>query len=548
MTDQPLIPVAQYLRMSTNHQQYSLANQRQALLEYATQHSMVVIQTYSDPGCSGLELKNRPGLRQLLQDVVASPHFRAIIVYDVSRWGRFQDPDEAAHYEFLCKSAGIPVHYCSEVFANDGSMANILLKQLKRTMAGEYSRELGVKVYAGQKNLIELGHKMGGGAGYGLRRCIVSPDGSRHILEQGQMKMISSDWIILVPGPASEVEVVRQIYSLAADRGMAPATIARLLNRRGIPRRGGKRWTHHTVTEILTNLKYSGVNVWGRTTQRLRSNAKPVPVQQWITKEHAFEAVIDPKLFDRVQKRLARRAEHRSNEVLLDDLRHIWKRYGKITQQLVATSNITPAPSTYSHRFGSLLKAYDLIGYRQERNCKSMIQQRFARNNLRDSLLCSFQQALPKRIRIVRMIRHRRPLLVIDDRILCAVILCPVITTPNSHTRWLARVRMAESDHLALVCTLDRENRHIARMFVSPPMGKQCWYTCTEHDEWFKRGIQIKTAAELCEALVMLSHRYPTPGEILIPKLLSPRPERLMITSGGGAWRLKKKAERAQAD
>jgi hypothetical protein len=31
-----------------------------------------------------------------------------------SRWGRFQDADESAHYEFLCKSAGIPVHYCAE--------------------------------------------------------------------------------------------------------------------------------------------------------------------------------------------------------------------------------------------------------------------------------------------------------------------------------------------------------------------------------------------------------------------------------------------------
>jgi hypothetical protein len=25
----------------------------------------------------------------------------------VGRWGRFQDSDEAAHYEFLCKMSGI---------------------------------------------------------------------------------------------------------------------------------------------------------------------------------------------------------------------------------------------------------------------------------------------------------------------------------------------------------------------------------------------------------------------------------------------------------
>jgi hypothetical protein len=29
--------------------------------------------------------------------------FDVILVYDVSRWGRFQDADESAYYEYLCK-------------------------------------------------------------------------------------------------------------------------------------------------------------------------------------------------------------------------------------------------------------------------------------------------------------------------------------------------------------------------------------------------------------------------------------------------------------
>jgi hypothetical protein len=65
--------------------------------------------------------------------------------------GRFQDTDEAAHNEFVCKSAGIPVHYCAETFGNDGSLPSSIMKALKRAMAGEYSRELSVKVFAGQK-------------------------------------------------------------------------------------------------------------------------------------------------------------------------------------------------------------------------------------------------------------------------------------------------------------------------------------------------------------------------------------------------------------
>ena len=75
---------------------------------------------------------------------------------DVSRWRRFQDADESAHYEFLCKNAGVPIHYCAELFPNDGSLPSSIFKALKRTMAAEYSRELGVKVFNAQKRLVEL--------------------------------------------------------------------------------------------------------------------------------------------------------------------------------------------------------------------------------------------------------------------------------------------------------------------------------------------------------------------------------------------------------
>jgi DNA invertase Pin-like site-specific DNA recombinase len=44
----------------------------------------------------------------LVADVVAGQDvFDTILVYDVSRWGRFQDADESAHLEFLCRSAGV---------------------------------------------------------------------------------------------------------------------------------------------------------------------------------------------------------------------------------------------------------------------------------------------------------------------------------------------------------------------------------------------------------------------------------------------------------
>ena len=142
MPSDSLVPAAQYLRMSTEHQQYSIFNQSATIEKYAEEHGFQVVRTYSDPARSGVILGRRKGLQQLLQDAVAGNQpYRAILVYDVSRWGRFQDSDEAAHYEFLCKTAGIPVHYCAETFANDNSPMSLVMKAVKRSMAAEYSRE-----------------------------------------------------------------------------------------------------------------------------------------------------------------------------------------------------------------------------------------------------------------------------------------------------------------------------------------------------------------------------------------------------------------------
>jgi DNA invertase Pin-like site-specific DNA recombinase len=114
-------------------------------------------------------------------------------VYDVSRWGRFQDPDEAAAYELQCKRAGVAVRYCAEEFENDGSVNSSLLKALKRVMAGEYSRELSVKTRRGQLNLLRKGFHVGGPAPFGMRRVVVDDAGNETPLTRGQWKAVISD-------------------------------------------------------------------------------------------------------------------------------------------------------------------------------------------------------------------------------------------------------------------------------------------------------------------------------------------------------------------
>ena len=231
-TQASLFRAAQYVRMSTEHQQYSTENQADKIREYAARRGIEIVKTYADEGKSGLRIDGRQALQRLIKDVeTGAADFQIILVYDVSRWGRFQDADESAYYEYICKRKNTHVAYVAEQFENDGSPVATIVKGVKRAMAGEYSRELSAKVFAGQCRLIELGYRQGGPAGYGLRRTLLDQTGSvKSELARGEHKSLQTDRVILMPGPDDEVEVVLQIYKWFTDGGLTESEIAFRLN------------------------------------------------------------------------------------------------------------------------------------------------------------------------------------------------------------------------------------------------------------------------------------------------------------------------------
>jgi DNA invertase Pin-like site-specific DNA recombinase len=359
------IRAAQYVRMSTEHQQYSTQNQARVIAEYADAHHMEIVRRYEDLGKSGLTLRQRDGLRRLLEDVESgSADFNAVLVYDVSRWGRFQDADESAFYEYRCKRAKIAVHYCAELFKNDGSISSSILKTLKRAMAGEYSRELSAKVFAGKSRLAELGFRQGGTAGYGLRRMLLDRDGNpKGLLRPGDRKNLFTDRVILVPGPDDEIKIVREIYEQFEVKRHSPTAIARFLNERGVPTESGRPWTLAMIRNILTNPKYVGVNVSNRTSYKLGTRPIRNPPERWVRRENAFAAIIDEDLFEKAQRTMQARVRHDTDEEVLQKLKALLERKGTLSGRLIDKSPDTPSSNVYACRFGSLLAAYRKIGY-----------------------------------------------------------------------------------------------------------------------------------------------------------------------------------------
>lgn len=122
--------------------------------------------------------------------------FNLVLVYNVSRWGRFQDADESAYYEHFSKRKGIAVAYVAE-----------------------------------QCCLIKMGFRQGVPAGFGLRRVLIDQSGQvKGELRRGEHKSLQTDRVILIPGPDSEVATVNQIYHWLVERDLPLTEIVKRLN------------------------------------------------------------------------------------------------------------------------------------------------------------------------------------------------------------------------------------------------------------------------------------------------------------------------------
>lgn len=469
--DDPLVrtKAAQYVRMSTDHQEYSTDNQKDAIRQFADLAGYEIVKTYEDAGRSGLNIEGRAGLQQLLADVEAGhAGFDVVLVYDVSRWGRFQNIDESASYEFRCHVAGVRVEYCGEQFVNDGSIGSDVLKTLKRSMAAEHSRVLSVKVFAGQSRLIGMGFRQGGPAGFGLRRLLVDREGTRKtLLNRNDHKSLQTDRVVLVPGPPEEVEIVRAIYRQFVEEARSEAEIGLDLNRRGVLTDLGRAWTRGTIHQVLINEKYIGNNVWNRRSCKLKKkNVKNDP-SIWVRSDGAFEAIVDRAMFERAQAIIQERSARISNDQMLAILEDLLKRRGSLSGLIIDEASECPSSSTYVSRFGSLIRAYSLVGFTPARDFRYIETNR----RLRAMHPEIVKQTVEKIVALEATTILADPLsglVRVNEEFTISIVIVRCTTTPAGALRWKVRFDRGRDPNITVAVRMNHDNHSIRDYLIVP--------------------------------------------------------------------------------
>ena len=462
------MPVASYVRMSTEHQKYSTENQTAEIERYAEAHGMDVVRTYIDAGKSGLQVVGRTGMQQLIDDVTAGrADFEAILVYDVSRWGRFQNPDEAAYFEHQCTREGIHLEYCAEQFDNDGTPVSTIIKGVKRVMAAEYSRELSTKVFAGQCRLIQLGYRQGGMAGYGLRRMRIDQTG-KHLgmLGYGEYKNLQTDRVILVLGPQEEVETVRWMFREFVENGRRESEIADELNRRGLKTHTDSVWTRDVVHRILTNEKYIGNNLYNRRSFKLKERRVANAPKDWVRAEGAFERIVEPEMFLRAQELIRARRQRMSDEEMLERLRQLYARNGYLSGIIIDEAEDLPSSGVYQRRFGSLNRAYVLVGFTPGRDYRYIAINRGLRR-LHAAIVSEIVRAIEVLGGSVTP-NDATGLFTINGEVTASVVIARFRRTAAGAKRWIIRLDTGLAPDVTVAARMDDSNEKILDYYLLP--------------------------------------------------------------------------------
>lgn len=468
----PKTPVAQYLRMSTDHQQYSLHNQAEFIEMFAAKNNMEILYTYDDAGKSGVSIAGRDSLKKLVYDVMeGNIHIQAVLLYDVSRFGRFQETDEAAYYTHLFRMHGVELIFCAEPLpTKDFPLEASLMLNLRRAAAASLSKNLSDKVFLGQINLIKRGYHQGGMAGYGLRRVLIDETGKiKETLNFGKRKSIQTDRVVLSPGPAKEVRVVNSIYDMFIKQYIPEFLIAEKLNSEGVFAENDLVWTRAKIHQVLTNEKYIGNNIYNRTSSKLKTKTVKNPKDQWIRRDKCFKRIVSIKKFLQAQEIIRLRSKTMSNQELLEHLRLKLMDKGKLSGIIIDEDDVGPSSSVYINRFGGLLRAYQLINYKPEHDYSYLEINSYLRKSY-SNLINSFKTEIEKCNCVIDNDPATQTLIV-NNKLSISIIISKCKILKSGKFRWKIRLEPTNTPDITIISRMDSENKIPIDYFILPKLN-----------------------------------------------------------------------------
>jgi DNA invertase Pin-like site-specific DNA recombinase len=332
----PLTPAAGYIRMSSDLQEASPAQQRKAINELAAKHGYSIIRWYEDLGISGDATEKRKGFLQMIKDAEEKGDFAAILCWDQDRFGRF-DSIEAGRWIHPLRCAGVWLVTVAQGQIDWNDFTSRMMYSITQEGKHQFLVDLSRNVLRGKINRAKIG-RSGNLPPFGYDRLFNDEKGNTvRRVKYGEKFQRPKGWTVrfVISEDAEMVNIVRWIFDTYANTDTGVNWIAGDLNRRKVRSPNGKEWSAVAITKMLTNPGYTGANVFGRYRvgkyhhlskgEAAKGKSKQRKGEPIVT-QGIHEALINPETFERVQQRIASRLRKnvrpRYNDYILSGLLH----------------------------------------------------------------------------------------------------------------------------------------------------------------------------------------------------------------------------------
>lgn len=281
--------VAAYCRVSTDReeQEHSFETQKAMYTEMIMMKpTWQMAGIYADEGITGTVAKKRPGFMKMIEDC-RKGKIDMIVTKSVSRFSR--NNLDCLMYVRELKQLGIPIIFEKEGI-NTIQVSSELLLTLFGALSQAESESISMNVKLGIRQSLKNGNvRFSYKTFLGYRK---GADGQPEIVPE-------------------QADIVRRIYN-GFLAGATYLEIAKRLTEENVPTMGGgNRWFSERIKSILKNEKYKGDALLQKTyitdpiSKRVKKNNGELPMYYV---ENSHPAIIERRIFDRVQEEIARRA------------------------------------------------------------------------------------------------------------------------------------------------------------------------------------------------------------------------------------------------
>ena len=170
-----LIPAVCYYRMSSDKQETSIPEQREAVERYAADNGYRIVREYVDEGISGDKTSKRVEFQEMHHDACNGRDFDVILCWDQDRFGRFNSL-EAGYWIHPLMQSGITL-----ATVNDGPIdwtdyTGRVMYQLKQEGKHQFLRDLSANTTRGLLAKAKRGEWVQGKPpyGYAVKTTIIS--------------------------------------------------------------------------------------------------------------------------------------------------------------------------------------------------------------------------------------------------------------------------------------------------------------------------------------------------------------------------------------